>query len=97
MDGSIKPKLRPHPPRPTPEEQEKVLKPIAELVISELETGEAPGLDQLASVDGLGLLIEVVKFTDQLVESRQTVTRHGGSQPVDPRRCVDPRKKILPR
>lgn len=97
MDEPIKPKLKPRLPHPTPEQEEKLLKPIAELVVSELETGHAPGLDALASVDGLGMLIEVVKFADQLLESRQTVTHHVGSEPADPRRCVDPRKKILPR
>jgi hypothetical protein len=97
MDEPIKPKLKPRLPHPTPEQEEKVLKPIAELVISDLETGHAPGLAQLESVDGLGMLVEVVKFADQLLESRQTETHHAGSAPTDPRRCIDPRKKILPR
>lgn len=97
MDAPIKPKLKPHSPHPTPEQKENVLKPVAELVISELETGEAPGLDYLASADGLGLLVEVAKFAGELVETRQAPVRHVVSEPVDPRRCVDPRKKILPR
>ncbi|WP_144153397.1 hypothetical protein [Paraburkholderia sp. BCC1885] len=97
MDEPIKPKLKPRLPQPTPEQEEKLLKPLAELAISELEAGQTPGVDPLASVDGLGMLIEVVKLADQLVESRQTVIHHAAAEPSDPRRCVDPRKRILPR
>jgi hypothetical protein len=92
MNEPIRPKLKPKTAQPTPEQ---ILKPVVELVVSELETGGAPGLDHIASLGGLELLVEIAKVGEQAVAPRHT--SNNIPHPADPRRCVDPRKRILPR
>ncbi len=72
-----------------------VLQTTAELVNDGLEAATNPS--HAASMSGIELLVELAKLADQVLASKAPAPRSHHAEPVDPRRCVDPRKRILPR
>jgi hypothetical protein len=43
------------------------------------------------------LLVEIAKLAGEALTALPPKATHHASETVDPRRCVDPRKRILPR
>jgi hypothetical protein len=72
-----------------------VLETTAELVSHGVEIASAPS--HATSMSGIELLVELAKLADQVLASRVPAQSSHHAEPVDPRRCVDPRKRILPR
>ena len=48
-------------------------------------------------MSGIELLVEIAKVADQILSASPPTKEHHHAEPVGPRRCVDPRKRILPR
>ncbi|PMS14628.1 hypothetical protein C0Z18_30745 [Trinickia dabaoshanensis] len=71
------------------------LQTTAELVSHGVELASEPS--HAASMSGIELLVEIAKLADQVLAASAPRPQHHCAEPVDPRRCVDPRKRILPR
>lgn len=75
--------------------QADVLETAAELASNAFEAASEPS--HAAPMGGIELLVEIAKLADQVLSASTTAKQHHHAQPADPRRCVDPRKRILPR
>lgn len=72
-----------------------VLEATAELASNAFEAVSEPS--HATPMGGIELLVEIAKLADQVLSASTTTKQHHHAEPVDPRRCVDPRKRILPR
>lgn len=84
-------------PAPKDARRADVLETVAEFVSGALETADAPTGTHSAPLGGMDLLIEIAKLAEQVLATRAPSNQPHRVEPVDPRRCVDPRKRILPR
>ncbi|RDU98773.1 hypothetical protein [Trinickia dinghuensis] len=81
--------------RPGSAARADVLETTAELASDALAAASEPS--HAAPMGGIELLLEIAKLADQVLSSGPPTEKHHHAEPVDPRRCVDPRKRILPR
>lgn len=97
MEKRSKPGIESESPQPRSRRPAGLLEPVAELALEELNAAQTPALSHLAPVDGMELLVEIAKLAGQVLESRVPAAKHSAPEPADPRRCIDPRKRVLPR
>ncbi|WP_206956314.1 hypothetical protein [Trinickia acidisoli] len=83
------------PNRPGSAARTDVLETTTELAGDALEA--ASDSPHATSMSGIELLVEIAKLVDQVLASGAPAEKHHHAEPVDPRRCVDPRKRVLPR
>lgn len=95
MEENSKPK--PQPGRGHAHRTASVLEPVAELAVEGVKMAHESGGPHVAGHDGMQLLLEIAKLADHLLAAPPAPKHHHAAEPVDPRRCVDPRKRILPR